>query len=487
MMPKNLILITVDEMRGDCMAANGDNPDILSPHMDALAARGVNLNRHFTTFPKCVPARISLTSGRYTHTDGYRNIFQHLPASQPDLLGALLQEGYRCALFGKNHCWENVFEATHTPPTLEPGQQGHRLHCHSWTDPYNDIYTEAINRCPPASTALDDHTRIRRKCDDEAFAEQAIHFLENDRDSAQPFYLHLNFNAPHPKYEVEEPWFSMYDRDQIQPFPYTLPLNAPDSLIRQREVRLGNDVKESVLREIQAVYYSMISKVDHLIGRVTKAISAQNLWKDSVVVFLSDHGDFAGQYGIWEKWDTTFSDCLTRVPAILVAEGLPAGKRFDQLSDHTDIAPTLCNLLGIPPLPGMQGQDLLPVIRGNAAPRKAVFANGGHEKESRNRVYDPFPDTEPENPHLRSDKQETYLRYPDTMARAKMVRTLDHKLVFRETGDHELYDMTLDPHELDNRFNDPDLRDIRETLLMTLLDWGLQTDTEFPRQQLVSA
>jgi choline-sulfatase len=486
-MPKNLILITADEMRGDCLGVNGDLPEVRTPHLDALASRGVNLSRHFTTFPKCVPARISLTTGRYTHTDGFRNIFQHLPASRPDLLGSLLDQGYRCALFGKNHCWEHILEATHTPPTLQPGQQGHRLHAHSWTAPYNELYDEAIQQSPPASTPLDGYTRIRRKADDEAFADQAIHFLTHDRDPAQPFYLHLNFNAPHPKYEVEEPWYSMFDRDALSPFPHTLPRNAPDSLLRQREVRLGHDVPESVLRDIQAVYFGMIAKVDHLIGRVTRTIGDLNLWQNSVVVFLSDHGDFAGQYGIWEKWDTTFSDCLTRVPAILAAPGLPAGTTFRELSDHTDIAPTLCDLLDLPPLPGMQGHNLLPILRGNASPREAVFANGGHEKESRGRVHDPFPDTDPAQTSLRSDKQETYLRYPDTMARAKMVRTTSHKLIFRETGDHELYHLADDPHELDNRFHDPALRDIREVLLMKLLDWGLQTDTEYPRQALVSA
>lgn len=483
----NLILVTVDEMRGDCLGANHVWPDAHTPNMDALARRGVNFAQHHTTFPKCVPARISLTTGRYSHTDGYRNIFQHLPASQPDLLSTLIGAGYKTALFGKNHCWENVLEATHTPPELAEGERGHRLDEHSWTNGYKKIYDRVMDGKrvldPPES---DEYIRRNRKLQDEAFAEQAVHFLREDADTDRPFYLHVNFNAPHPRYEVEEPWYSMVDRNQMAVFPHELPRNAPQSLRHQREIRIGNSSEEK-LREIQAVYLGMIAKVDQLCGKIFDEIEAKNLWETSVVVFLSDHGDFAGQYGLWEKWDTSFNDCLTRVPMVMVAPGLPEGLDFMGLSDHTDLAPTLCDLLGIPRFPGIQGKSLIPVLRGAHGGREAVFANGGHEKESRRRVIDPFKTEDPALVHIRSDKQVTYLRYPDTMARAKMVRTQTHKLVYRETGDHELYDLTQDRHELNNRFHDPELRHTREALLMKLLDWGIRTDTEYPRQTVVSA
>ncbi len=93
-MRPNLLILCTDEFRGDCLGANGLNPDIRTPNMDALAARAVNCSRHFTTFPKCVPARASLVTGRYCHTDGYRTIRRHVPASQPDLLSSLLREEY---------------------------------------------------------------------------------------------------------------------------------------------------------------------------------------------------------------------------------------------------------------------------------------------------------------------------------------------------------------------------------------------------------
>lgn len=130
-------------MRGDSLGASGLNPDIRTPHMDALAARGVNFTRHFATFPKCVPSRVSLVTGRYCHTDGYRNIFQHLPEGTPDQLSTLKSRGYPSALFGKNHCWENLLEASHTPPQLKPGQRGLSVDHHLWTRAFRDLYDQA--------------------------------------------------------------------------------------------------------------------------------------------------------------------------------------------------------------------------------------------------------------------------------------------------------------------------------------------------------
>ncbi len=480
---KNLLFITADEMRGDCFAANGLNPDIRTPHLDAFAASGVNFSRHFTTFPKCVPARASLTTGRYCHTDGYRNIFQHLPASAPDILSSLLGRGYEIALFGKNHCWENLLEATHTPSKLAPGQSGHRIAHHSWTSAFKPIYEQLRSEFTPtpAERAAHDSDPVESFAAhwaDEAYTRQAIHFLATVRDPTRPFYLHVNIEAPHPVY-VAEPTDSHhhYDPTATTPFPSDEPADAPLSLRAMREVRLAGQRNEKTLRRIQAAYYGMISRVDEQVGRIVAALDAQGIADDTVVVFLSDHGDFAGQYGLPEKWDTTFADCLLHVPCVLRAPGLPAGLTVSSVTDHTDLAPTLCELLDLEPLPGLHGSSLLPAIEGHPL-REAAFADGGHEAAMRAQMPADNRD---------GDKQETYSRHPDSMARAMCVRTATHKLVWRETHDHELYDLTADRWELTNRFADPSLREIREQLMARLLDWHLRTATDRPHQSRVGA
>jgi phosphoglycerol transferase MdoB-like AlkP superfamily enzyme len=104
---KNILFITSDEMRGDVQSYIG-NPDVKTPNLDALAARGCVFERHFSPFPKCVPARCAMHTGRYTHTDGLRSVMEdnHLPRGTPTMGEFLRDQGYETAVFGLNHIWE---------------------------------------------------------------------------------------------------------------------------------------------------------------------------------------------------------------------------------------------------------------------------------------------------------------------------------------------------------------------------------------------
>ena len=125
--PMNLIILCSDEMRGDCLGIMG-NPDIRTPNLDCFGENSVVLDRHYTCHGKCVPARVALMTGRYSHTDGYRTIYQHLPPDTPDVLLALKKLGYQSAVFGKNHCWETMFEGY--------------VDYHSWKDHYKTQYDD---------------------------------------------------------------------------------------------------------------------------------------------------------------------------------------------------------------------------------------------------------------------------------------------------------------------------------------------------------
>ena len=232
--PHNLIVISSDEMRGDCPSFMG-NPDCWTPNLDRLAARGVAFNRHFTVHGKCVPSRIAMMTGRYSHTDAIRTVNDTnlLPPDTPSLLGALKAHNYETAYFGHNHVWEDLW-----------GNNEKGSGCvdyHSFTHGYFHHLLEKkwdVEQPTPACEPIrySDETinlEVERKteplgffCDDNR-AEQAIHYLRSVRDRSRPFYLHLNFSKPHPAYEVEEPYFSMYGRDDITPFVYAMPEQAP--------------------------------------------------------------------------------------------------------------------------------------------------------------------------------------------------------------------------------------------------------------------
>ncbi len=480
---KNLIVITVDEMRGDCAGYMGSH-DCLTPHLDRLAERGTAMMNHFAVFPKCVPTRVAAMTGRYCHTDGFRTIQQHLPNDHPDVLAELKQRGYETCLFGHNHVWEGIFG--HNAP-----REGY-VDYHSYTD---GVFRHMLDRTwPPGEPArpgieppevpqgYDFHFKGRIEkpmgdfCDANR-AEQAVHYLREVRDRSRPFFMQLNFGWPHPAYKAMEPYYSMYDREAIHAWPHDLPRNAPLPLRKMREIRSGPNPPENLLREIQAVYYGMITQTDSFLGRVLETIELEGLFDNSTVIFFSDHGDFAGQYGLTEKWDTCMADCLLRVPCIIADPDMPRGHRVETLSEHVDVAPTLLELLDIEPSWHMHGESMAPMAEGRLK-KEAVFADGGHEKE----MWDRFsfaPD--------QSGKQKTYYECPETMARTKMCRTERWKLVTRLTGDNELYDLDSDPWELDNLWGDRQYDSVLIELQGLMIDWCTRTDTERPFQQNVGA
>ena len=505
---RNIFLLCADQYRGDMLRANGLNKDIRTPNLDALARRGTLFRRHFTTFPKCVPARVSMMTGRYTHTDGYRDITQHLPAGTPDVASTLKAAGYELAEFGRNHCWEHMLEASHRPPQLEDGQRGLAFDHHAWTEPFNVIWQRhqsrkhAMQRKEPAT--LEDGRGFVFEDDrgwtaDEAVVEMADVYLNDVRDRGRPFFCQVNLGKPHTPYETDLPWLNLYDRDKITLLPHDLPSDPPICAERQRAVRTGFDVPDATLRAVQATYMAMCSRVDDLLGRVIESLERSGAWDETIIVFTSDHGDYAGQYGLVEKWDTHFPDALMHVPMILVGGDLPAGEVTDALTDHSDLAPTLCELAGVEPFDGIHGTRMTARLDGSQ-PRQAVFADGGHEAAARDRFnqYEATgqatPTTTPHDfqprPHtlgLGNDKQETCRLFPDTMARAKMVRTDRWKLVHRETGDHELYDLAADRFEMTNLYRRSGHESIKLELMSLLLDWTLRTDPDRPPLTRVGA
>lgn len=196
-----------------------------------------------------------------------------------------------------------------------------------------------------------------------------------------------------------------------------------------------------------------------------------------------DHGDFAGQYGLVEKWDTCMADCIMHIPCMIYAPGLPRGVKVNSLTSHVDLAPTILDIMQIEHFAGIHGKSLLPVIYGKGSVRDAVFADGGHEEEMLKRYS-----VELLNRSSRRDaKQETYCRYPDTMARTKMVRTDRFKLVMRLKGGNELYDIKDDPYEMNNLWGDPAYNSVVMKHMQKMIEWCIETDTDRPYQPIVGA
>lgn len=314
-------------------------------------------------------------------------------------------------------------------------------------------------------------------------AGQTERFLERHR--TDPFCLWVSFPDPHPPYEAPASFAERYPPERIVLPPWNRELfqKAPERSRLLFEM-LGIDEPDlELLRRNVGVYYGMIRFLDEGVGRIIEALDRLDLTRSTITVFCSDHGDFMGEHRMTEKGGALY-DCLTRVPLIVSAPGLlPEGTRDASLVNLVDVVPTLLQIQGLDVPSCMHGQPLPTAT--STPPRDAAFSEygaGGPAFRMRDlaRASRPYG----YKTLLQS------LMWREAEGRLKMVRTRDWKLVHDPMGDrNELYDLRVDPWELDNIIEDPAHRDIVHDLFHRLLDWSIRTEdalsVPLPEPQLV--
>lgn len=469
----NLIVFIADSWRGKDVGCLG-NPVIRTPHIDSLAAEGVAFSNCFVQNTVCTPSRCSFMSGRYPHVKGHR-IQEHklvVADDDPVILKELKDKGYYvwCNGIGPVQCDDpyvccsELFQPTKGSwhPNAGPAMDAsHRLFYSFYRGKVAD--GEIFNR-------------------DDAVVQGAVDFLKSN--PPKPFCLFLNVAAPHPPFRVEEPYFSMYDRDRLPPIvPQPEPGTKSQFLDRVRE-RMGLEaLTGDDFKEILAVYYGMITKVDAALGRLADAVKESGRWDDSAFFVFSDHGEYAGDYCMVEKTQNTFDDSLCKVPLVIkYPSWVPVPKRnrpVEALVEILDFYATAAELAELPERHTTFGRSLVPVSTGAAKEHRAqVFCEGGaladephtHEPNGLKPGADYWPRVGVQND------------FPELHGKVVMVRTKEWKLVKRLYERDELYDLTNDPGELRNLIDDERLADVRRNLLERLVDWYMETADVVPRK-----
>jgi len=308
-------------------------------------------------------------------------------------------------------------------------------------------------------------------------------------DKAKPLCLYLPISYPHPPYGVEDPWYSMIDRGRM---PSRIPTpdnweNKPSILSGIWEGQGMQGWTEDRWNELRATYCGMCARVDHQFGMIMDALRDAGFYDDSAIFFFSDHGDFTGDYGLVEKTQNTFEDCLTRVPFIIKP---PAGvdvtpRISDALVELVDFSATVFDLVGIDPEYTAFGRSLLPVLAGEIdIHRDAVFSEGGrligeeHASEMASlRANDP-PEKGQYWPRLKlqtTDKRPYHTK-------AAMCRTNTHKYVRRLYEKDELYDLVNDPQELHNLVDQQEYADVLSRLKDRMATWYMETCDIVPQK-----
>lgn len=485
----NIILLNPDEMRAESVGCYG-HPLVQTPNMDRLAAEGARFDQCHVQHTVCGPSRCSFLTGWYPHVRGHRTLYYPLQPDEPNLLRSLKEAGYYVYWDGAhNDCLApdtfplSVSELRDTPG---PWLTSDRLFAED--DPRDEIHLR-----PPTSYTAEE-------CTDCCRIDRAIEFMEQRRRNHpdQPFAVYLPLLYPHEPYCAPAPWHDMYSHEDVPELRPPEPPGKPRYHAVKRDFfrhREAEEIDPQIMRRVNATYLGMVSYADWMLGRMMDYLDASDLAENTALVYFSDHGDYAGDYGLVEKWPSGLEDVLTRVPLLIRAPGLAEGHVVKELVELQDLPATLHDLAGIP-LPYTQfGRSLLPQLRGAPGdPERAVYAEGG---------YDGFPGREVHAlegypPRQRPRKAEaeaaggTYRmgaksrmqqERPDTVCRCVMIRTMTHKLIRRPFGVDELYDLVEDPLELRNVYGSERYSDVQHRLEQELLDWYVTTSDIVPLQE----
>lgn len=420
---KNILIIMTDEQSADAMSAVAGNRYLHTPNMDALAKNGISFTRAYCANPLCTPSRSALFTGRYPHELGIMD--NETPRANTTLFPVMgtffTAKGYETGYVGK---W-------HVPafPLKNKALSGFQ-----WQE--NNQLGGADSLLPGS----------------------AIRFINQER--TQPFLLVVSFVNPHnicewargdelPDGPVDQP-------AALDAYPPLLPNHAPtvnesDINRNMRKAIQANpkfpvgNFTDAQWRAYRWTYYRLVEKVDGYIGRVLEALKASGQDKNTLIVFLSDHGDMQGAH----RWNqkTVFYEEAARVPFILSGPGL-AHQRSDRLvNTGIDLIPTICSYAGIELPPALPGDDVLKPDTGRqyivVENRLAVGRN-----------------TEPGKKDFKPE--------------GRMVRSRHFKYWIYDTGvqRESLFDMDKDPGEMQDLALIPEYRSILEMHRHYLKEWA---------------
>lgn len=455
----NIILIITDQQRYDTINALGYSY-MDSPNLDRLVNEGVSFDNCHITAPSCAPARASLFTGYYPHVTG---IMRNGDLWRHSWVEDLADSGYYCVNIGKMH--SKPFE---TPLGFHERFVVENKDRYLQGREYMDQWDKALE-----SRGLVKQQRVLyRKREDYkermgAFSwdlppeTQSDNFVGGltcswlrNRPVKQPLFLQIGFPGPHPPYDPTPEAAAEYiDRELPLPEVTKADLDGqppPFKQLRQHNTQVDHDSivhllepSRLQLQRLRAYYAANVSMIDQQVGQIMETLEAQGYLENSIVIFTSDHGDCLGDHGHIQKW--TMYDIITRVPTIFWAPGrFEGGRRINELCQWMDIGSTILELAGVQPAESVQAQSLLPALQGEAwRGRELVFAE--HPADT---VY--------EGPLM------------------TMVRSERYKLVHFLGQDYgQLFDLEADPGEERNRWDDEALAQVKQELLLALLNWRL--------------
>jgi arylsulfatase A-like enzyme len=425
--PYNLLYILADQHSGLATKGNGD-PVVQAPTLERLAGQGIEFTNACSAGMTCGPSRASLNTGLHHQTHGVR-AGSPLPEEIPSLQKSLLQHGY------------TLSERFHG--------DGNPLQSHlEWLKHlgYENVETNYVGSSDLARVLplpLKWKIGVAGLAPEHSFdgfiAERAISFLERNRN--QRFACFVQFRGPHDPYLTPRPYANLFDPRAL-PKPHFREGEFESKPPRQKaswQSQGAHRLSDEQIQAVRAIYYGMVAHTDHHAGRVLRRLEDLGLADNTVVVYLSDHGDTMGHHRIFSK-DYAFYEPTVRTP-LLFRTPDPAMKRGTKSAapaSGVDVLPTLLELLHLPTIEKIHGRSLVPAWRGSEIDReRQIFCGQGFEGYNR----------------------------------TVMLRQGQWKLTRYDEGGWELYDREADPHETYNRVGEAKYAAVQNRLQAQLRQW----------------
>lgn len=417
------------------------NAEVPTPALERLATQGMTFDAAYCAAPLCVPSRAAFMTGRYPSRIGCYDNGSPFGSDIATIAHVLRGEGYETVLIGKMHfIGDDQLHGFEHRPVGDDRVCSHAIDAPDWSNE-DETIADARSRLTNSGAGRTNHID-----QDEDVLEAALRYLERlaDRADRPPVFLCVSFNAPHfplkapPRYferfaGVSAPRLEQQDLAHLHPFHKRL----------RRYFDLEG-VDQPTLERARQAYFGLVAHLDEMIGRVLEEIDRSfGPGAPPVVAYVSDHGEMAGEHGLW--WKCCMFEQSVRIPMIIRLPGATApGARCRQPVSLLDLTATIADIAGARPgafQDNLDGESLVALLAGEAAPDpdRAVLAEYCAHAAQR-----PI----------------------------RMIRQGDWKYIHYPGEPDELYNLSNDPGELENRARDPGCAGIVERLQAALLaDW----------------
>ena len=376
---KNIVLLMTDQLRGDCMGCAG-HPDVKTPYLDTLASKGIRFPNAYSACPSCVPARAALHTGLTQESHRRVGYSDGIPWNYPSTMaGELTKAGYYTQCVGKMHVDPLRNYLGFCNVELHDGY----LHYYRDPDiPYRENQKQADDYfhwlkqekgidCDVTDTGLECNSWVARPWIYEEkyhptnwVTDRSIDFLRR-RDPDMPFFLFASYLRPHPPFDAPQCYFDMYSGKGLTP--PAIGDWCDDEALRERGRIFDSDtgpLDPELVRQMQIGYYACVTHLDHQIGRLLQALIENKLYEDTIILFVSDHGELLGDHHLFRK--SRAYQGSSRIPFIISGGGaaqVRAGRVSRELVELRDVMPTVLEAAGVAVPDSVEGISLWDMVQ----------------------------------------------------------------------------------------------------------------------------